>query len=154
MQPPFDDAIKVHRWFAVECNNAAWDSIEGKSRSPEEMDRMITVAHAARWHWKHAGGAVNEQRALCLLAYAYLTAGNCQEALHYAQGCFALTEAAPAGLTDFDRAVAFDAYAKAASRSGDSATAGPLQEKARQIAESLPDMDDRETALRIMATIQ
>src|SRR5690606_20691237 len=87
MEPPFEDAIKTNRWFAVECNNAAWDIIEGGNRSPEAIDRMITAAHAARWHWQRAGATINEQRALSLLAYAYFTANNIPNALHYARAC-------------------------------------------------------------------
>ena len=151
MEPPFEDAIKTNRWFAVECNNTAWDIIEGGNRSPEAIDSMITAAHAARWHWQRAGAAINELRALNLLAYAYLTASNIPNALHYARACYAITETAPEGLTDFDRALACGALAKATAQSGDTATAGPLQEQAMAIAEALPDKDDREVVLRLIA---
>ena len=71
---PFD-VDKADRWFAVECNNRTWDLIEKTDRSVEEVHQMIDLAHAAAWHWSNVGSLLNQLRAQCLLATAYVAAG-------------------------------------------------------------------------------
>lgn len=71
---PFNVA-RAHSWFAVELNNLAWDCVENKDRSEEQLELMIHAAHAACYHWLQTGTALNHLRAQCLLATAYATAG-------------------------------------------------------------------------------
>ena len=80
--PPFD-VIQAHRWFAVEANNAAWDLIEADERPREQRREMVQLAHAAAWHWAHAGSAIHQLRASILLAAAYVAVGEYASALHY-----------------------------------------------------------------------
>ena len=72
--PPFDLA-QAHRWFAIECNNEAWDLVEKADRAPPETQRMISAAHAAALHWGAVGNALNRLRAENLLAAVYSAAG-------------------------------------------------------------------------------
>lgn len=99
---PFD-LLKANRWFAIECNNQAWDLVEKKHRSPDEVERMIHRAHAARYHWQHAGEELNWLRADVLLATAYCAANRSENALIYAQSAANLVEQAE-GITPFDQA--------------------------------------------------
>lgn len=82
--PPFDLG-KAHRWFAVECNNRAWDLVEAESLTETEQAELIQVAHASRYHWQFAGDALNHLRGEYLLATAYLRAQRGEPALHHAQ---------------------------------------------------------------------
>ncbi|MBI1345313.1 hypothetical protein GC163_03405 [bacterium] len=115
------DTTVAHRWFAIECNNAAWDLIEAPSLSPEEELRMLDLAHAAHWHWGQVGTAINQQRALCLLSTAYLWVRDPAAAARYARACQQITESQPDGLTPFDRAAALGCESAAARRLKDSA---------------------------------
>jgi hypothetical protein len=69
MSRPDPEAVeKMHRFFAVECNNRAWELTEQTSRSEEETHEMRTTAHAADYHWAVLGPPVNRVRARILLA--------------------------------------------------------------------------------------
>src|SRR5829696_569161 len=90
MSAPFDEQV-AQRWFAVECNNRAWDLLERSDRTAEEADEMVHLAHASCWHWQHAGTEINRLRAMCLLANVYSQVGRAQEALRYAVECLNLS---------------------------------------------------------------
>lgn len=108
--PPFDLA-QAHRWFAVECNNRAWDLDEAGERSAGERGRMLHLAHAALFHWSQVGTALQRLRALTLLTTAYATAGFAQPAQQYADETLGELAADIEGATPFDHA---SAYASAA----------------------------------------
>lgn len=120
--PPLDIAA-AHRWFGIECNNAAWDLLELPSRSADESDHMLHLAHAALHHWSHIGTPINRLRGLCLLATTCTAAGRSEEATHWASACLALSDKlgmpdSPADQHKNDAQTAFDracAHACAAS---------------------------------------
>ncbi|MFN0019032.1 MAG: hypothetical protein ACKVP0_12280 [Pirellulaceae bacterium] len=64
---PFDLA-KAQRWFAIECNNAAWELLDKPGRTADETERLLHVAHASVHHWLAAGNAMNQLRGVVLLA--------------------------------------------------------------------------------------
>ena len=68
--PPFEDPAAVHRWMAIECNNAAWDLLEQPTMTDDETDRAMTLACTSQWHWQHAGRPENHLRAGLLGATA------------------------------------------------------------------------------------
>lgn len=117
--PPFDEAV-AHRWFAVECNNQAWDLVEAASRTAEQDHRMVALAYAASLHWHEVGTDLNRLRASNLLATACAAVGDGSAAQRHAEACLAwferleVADGAAAedakeksgGVTDFDRACA------------------------------------------------
>jgi len=117
MNSPNFDVTAAQRWFAIACNNGAWDLVEAPTRSPDETARMLDLAHAASWHWSQVGAPVNQQRAACLLATAYVVARDSVAAERYADRCLALTESLTDGLSPFDRAAALGCTAAAAALS-------------------------------------
>ncbi|MCC7421000.1 MAG: hypothetical protein IT428_12025 [Planctomycetaceae bacterium] len=110
-EPPFD-LTRAHRWFAVECNNRAWDLVEAAERTPDEVEEMLHSAHAAWLHWKPVGTLLNELRAEKLLAMAYCVAGVSERALWHARRCRALSDRAGDTQTPFDRAGAWGALSR------------------------------------------
>lgn len=86
------DIAKAHRWFAVECNNAAWTLLELPTRTAEETERLLHAAHAAVLHWAAVGTPVHRLRGLSLLATAYTAAGRTEEAIRWATEALALSE--------------------------------------------------------------
>lgn len=98
------DLPRAHRWFAVECNNEAWELVERPARTADENDLMIHLAHAAYWHWLHAGEALNRLRALCLLATACNAAERRAEGRRYGEEALRLLDEISAKATPFDRA--------------------------------------------------
>jgi len=68
-RPAADDIAKWHRWFAIECNNRAWQLAEQADRSARETDEMLETAHAAALHWRAVGTELHVIRARLLLAH-------------------------------------------------------------------------------------
>jgi len=148
--PPFDLAT-AHRWFAIESNNAAWDLIEKPDRSADETEQMLHAAHAACLHWREVGEPINELRAQCLLANAYLAADNPAAALTYANKCVELSQSDPAGQTDFDRSTAYLCASNAYAGVGDQDQARKMQRQAIDLALQLQDAEEQQVAKQMIA---
>ena len=142
MSPPPFDLAKAHRWFAVEFNNQAWDLVEKPTRTPEEVQRMIDLAHAALVHWQEAGTALNRQRAENLLATAYAVAADASAAVSHAERCLSLSVQNAKEESPFDRATALGCAARAHGLAGDAGQQERLRTLA-QAAAALLDDDDR-----------
>ena len=141
-QPGFELA-KAHRWFAVECNNVAWDLLEKPNFTPDDRERMLHAAHAACFHWAHAGNEVNRQRALCLLAEVHAELGHAPLALQHARLAHELSGRLTDQLTDFDRTFVEICLARALAANGHADEARRAKQTARDLAAALTDADDR-----------
>ncbi len=139
-EAPFDLA-KAHRWFAIECNNGAWDLIEKANRTSDETEQMIRLAHVAAYHWDSAGNDLNRQRAENLLATAYAAADVPKAAVHYAERCLSLSVKNAKEETPFDRATALGCAARAHELAGDAAIGQRLRTLAKAASEALEDED-------------
>ena len=84
-RPSAGDLEKWHRWFAVECNNTAWDLAERTTRSEAENAQLLDAAHAAAFHWTQSGTELNVARARLLLAQAHALVGHGAIAVQYAR---------------------------------------------------------------------
>ena len=87
-RPSVEEIAKWHRWFAISCNNRAWELVEREQRTPAEAHELLHTAHAAAWHWGRAGTPLNEARAHMLLGMAHALAGDGGLALRYAMSSF------------------------------------------------------------------
>ena len=103
-----------HRAQAIECNNGVWAMVEAE-RTPANDEEMLRRAYAAAYHWQRARGAtaINEARALYMLAKVHLIADLPDRSLHYADACMAATWGAADLAADFDLAYAHEARARA-----------------------------------------
>jgi hypothetical protein len=151
MPAPAFDLPVAHRWFAVEFNNRAWDIVEAARRSPEEIDRMVHLAHAAAAHWSEVGQPVHQMRALALLAHAYAVAGEGKAAVKYARRCNALSGSLNDEQTSFDRASVAACMACALRCDGQIDEARVFEANARSLAAKLEDADDRPVIERLMS---
>lgn len=140
-EAPFD-LPRAQRWFAVECNNIAWDLLDKPSRTEDETERMLHVAHASVHHWLTAGNELNRLRGMVLLANVYASAGLPEGARLYADKAFVLSAAAGETQTPFDRATSLAAVSRANSIAGDKVRAKEFLDLAQQAASKL-DADDR-----------
>lgn len=91
------------KWFAVWCNNEAWDLVEAEQLEGDDAERMIHAAHTACYHWMEVGEKINHLRALVLLTSAYLKVQQGACAVHYAEQAVALLKDCNE-VTGFDRA--------------------------------------------------
>jgi hypothetical protein len=138
---PFD-LPRAQRWFAVECNNVAWDLLDKPNRTTDETERMLHVAHASVHHWLGAGNELNHLRGLVLLSNVYASAGLSDGARLYSDKALVLSAAAGETQTAFDRATTLAAVSRAYSVAGDKVRAKEFFDLAHQAATKL-DADER-----------
>jgi hypothetical protein len=146
------DQASAQRWFAVEFNNEAWNLVEAPQRSPEQIERLLHLAHAACLHWSAIGDSLNRQRALDLLAHAYAAAGRGEQAVDYAEQAWQLSERHGDKQPPFDSAEACATMAIAFAAAGRSADAEAWKNTARE-ASSKFDPGDRSVIERLLNTI-
>jgi hypothetical protein len=139
-EAPFD-LPQAHRWFAIECNNQAWDLVEKPGRSAEETERMIRLAQAAAYHWDAIGADLNRQRAENLLATVYAAADVPKAAVYYAERCLSLSLKNAKEETPFDRAAALGCAARAHALAGDAAQAKRLRTLAKAASDAMENED-------------
>ncbi len=150
--PPFDLA-RAHRWFAVECNNEAWDLLESPSRTPDEVERMLHLAHASWFHWHAVGTPLNQLRAECLLSTAYGKAGIADGALRHAERCLALSHSVGDMQTAFDRATALGCAAAAEKLAGQPARADEFHNRAREAASKFTEPEEQAVFERLYGAL-
>lgn len=131
----------VHRFFAVETNNAAWRHIEAGEAGP-----ALENAWASLLHWRAAGGPVHVARAYGTVSRAYAAAGEGAPALRHAEAY--LGARAGEGWEEWDLPFALGAAARAHGLLGGLGEARRLRGEAAAAAEALDDPDDRAICLR------
>jgi len=141
-KPPLDSKAG-HHWFAVECNNEAWAIAEAKSRTAGDIERMIHAAHAACYHWQHAGKLLNHLRAEQLLTVAYLVAARPESAMRHAKRMLELDEQAGNDRSPFDIACTLAWSALAHRLNGSEDDAATLAERFGSACEDLASEPDR-----------
>jgi hypothetical protein len=114
--PDGDPAVRA---LAVTANNLASALEEAASRSGDETAAMLDAARASREFWARAGGWLEAERALYVLARCHLAAGDAAAALGHAERCLAICE--ENGADDFERCFAHGAVALAQRALGDAA---------------------------------
>lgn len=137
--PSEQELAKWQRWFAVECNNTAWDLAEKPQRSPEENEAMLQAAHAAAYHWSKAGNELNQVRARLLLAQVHALLGDGPRALEYALSSHAYLTKHPS--EDWERALSHAVLAHAAKVAGQEALYREHYLVAKRLGEGLPEDD-------------
>lgn len=142
-QPEAGEMARCHRWFAVEGNNRAWALAAQEERTPDEELLMLTLAHAAAFHWAAGGGSLEVARADYTLAHVYALTGHGTLALGYARRALAFFEANPAEGEDWDRAFAHAELAHAAAAAEDGALHAAEYLLAARHGADIADLEDR-----------
>ena len=132
-----------HRAQAIDANNSVWGLLDGRDHTAAEADDLLQRAYAAAYHWQRAsgGGPINSARAAWLVSRAHATLGHGEVALHHAQRCADLTEAAGGDAADFDQAYAYEARARALACLGRLDEAGEHYRRAAAV--EIRDEQDR-----------
>ncbi|QDT31067.1 hypothetical protein [Thalassoglobus polymorphus] len=148
MTTPQFDVAAAHRWFAIECNNGSWDLVEAESRTETQIEEMLHLAHAARFHWQHAGTELNLLKADLLLATAYCIAKRPENGLVYASHARAhlnsIKDANP-----FDHACLAGASALAHQLAGQEQQAAQARNEFKQRLEEIDDSSEKELLLQL-----
>jgi hypothetical protein len=144
--PTTEDIAKWQKWFAVACNNRAWELAEQPSRTPSEAHEMLHTAHAAAWHWSRVGTELNAARAQMLLGFAHALAGDGPLALRYATSSFNYFN--EHGAPDWEQAFAHAVLAAAAKAAGNHDLHAEHYAEAARLGEAIADAEDREVFMR------
>ena len=136
---PQEELPRLHKYFAIECNNRAWRLSEAARRSAAEDREMLDAAHAAAFHWSKAGTELHAARAAMLLAHVHALLGHGELATGYARSSFDFLTAreSPAWEIAFAHAV----LANAAAAARDRATHAAHYARAKALGAALDDED-------------
>ncbi len=87
-EPTAEELHRWHRFFAVECNNSAWQMTLDDA-SERNTKAMLNAAHASVYHWLHVGTELNKMRGYTLLAHVHAFCGHGAIALEYINEAYA-----------------------------------------------------------------
>lgn len=142
---------RMHRFFAVECNNGSWDLIEKADRTEQDNRNMLYMAYSAAYHWSIVGTPLNGARADMLLSQVHSYLGEGNAALVYARRALNFCENNPC--EDWDLAFAHAGLALAASVAGEADLHRRHYALAIQHGEAIQDEEDRRIFIESFAKI-
>jgi hypothetical protein len=152
-QPEFDVA-GAHKYFSAHCFNRTWELLDKPDRTPEEDERMIRLSLASHWHWTQRAdcNATNTSVAHWQTSRVYAVLKMADNARRYAHLALAACEAE--GILPFCRGYAYEALARAEWVAGNTGETEAAIERAREAAETIPDLDTRKRLLEDLASIE
>jgi DNA-binding transcriptional MerR regulator len=140
------------RRIGIALFNATWTLLEKESRTRDEDDAMLHMAHASRHHWAASGtDAAHLARGEWQCSRVYATLRRTEPCLHHAQRVLDLCK--ENGVGDFDLAFAYEALARGHAIAGDTEQARSYTEQALTAAEDIAEEDSRELLLGDLETI-
>ena len=143
--PEDTDPDAWHRYFAMECNNRAWQ-LAVLPRTPADDLEMLNSAHAAAYHWEFAGSPINHMRAKLLLAEVHALLGLADTAFAYAVEVRAYFLAGE--ISDWEIAYVHAIHAHAAAISGETRLHNESYAAASAAVEAISDDEDRKLVLK------
>jgi hypothetical protein len=140
------------RRIGIALFNATWTMLEKETRTRDEDDAMLHMAHAARHHWAASGtDAAHLARGEWQCSRVYAVLGRPEPCLHHAQRVLDLCQ--ENGVADFDLAFAYEALARGHAIAGDAEQARAFTRQALAAAAGIADQDDRDLLLSDLETI-
>jgi hypothetical protein len=138
--PPFDLA-RAHRWFSAECFNRVWALLDKADRTPDECERMISLAHASLAHWRERADCAPGKLSIGYwqVARVYAVLGQADNARRYGRLCLE----ASAAETPFLLGYAHEALARAEKLAGNASAALSHLAEAHRLAALVADAEDR-----------
>ena len=147
------DVRAAHDYFSKQCFNSAWDLIEKGNKAENEILAMIHTAHASVYHWLRRVDCTDQNLSIGYwqLSHMYALIGEGGNAFRYAEIC--KKHSKMHGVASVFLGYAYEALARALSITGNQEDKVKYLEKARQLAQTLPD-DDREQLLGDLADVK
>ncbi|MGY0216192.1 hypothetical protein ACWJJH_02265 [Endozoicomonadaceae bacterium StTr2] len=148
-KPETNNLKDWHRYFAVSCNNRAWE-LAVKERTKEEDEELLNVAHASAQHWGQVGTELNIMRAKMLLAEVHALLGLGDSSLRMAREI--KTYFLKADTPDWELAYVHTINAHAAKVAGDDSFESAYMD-AEATIEAIKDPEDRAVVLQTFELI-
>lgn len=148
--PPFDRAA-AHRWFSADCFNRVWTLLEKPDRTPDDCERMISLAHASLAHWRERADCTKQNLSIGYwqLSRVYAVLRQAENARRYGQLCLDVSGAEP----PFFPGYAHEALARAERLAGNLAVAQQHLAEARRLAAQVADAEERRALENDLATL-
>jgi hypothetical protein len=140
-----------HRKLAAELFNGTWDLILKKRRTKEEVDAMIHMAHASRYHWSLVGGPKELAIGEWQISRVYAVLSRPEPSLFHAQRALEICEARH--VDGFPLAYAYEALARAFAIAGKSRLREACLKLAKAAGTKIDDAEDREQFLKDLRTV-
>ena len=150
--PPAAVDLALHRRLAVDLFNFVWTLLEKPQRSVEENDAMLNAACASCYHWGLVGQPVNQARGQWQISRVCSVLGLAESAAHHARRSLKICRQHNIG--DFDLAFAYEALARAAAVAKNADRCRENLQLARDAANDIKEVDDREWLMKNLAEIQ
>lgn len=136
-----EQPVTDERGLAARLFTGTWGLLEKESRTAEEDDRMVHMAHASRFHWDNAGDDQHRAIGEWQIARVYAVLRRGEPALFHARR--ALAYASRPGADDWLLASAHEGLARAQAVAGDTESARDSRETALRLLEKITDAEDR-----------
>ena len=145
--------VPTHRALAVDCFNSTWEYLDKPTRTPEEAEAMIHLAHVSFWHWTQVEDHTPQNLSVGLwqLSRVYAVAGLSERAIYFSDRCIQVSE--ENHLLPFYRGYAFEAMARAKAIVGEKADTTSFVDRARLLAQKVEEVDDQKLLLDDLETI-
>jgi len=141
-----------HRKIGADLFNYTWSLLDRKDRTEEDEVEMLHAAHASRYHWGHAGTALNTSIGDWQISRVYATLGRAEPALFHARRALEVTRRRRFGR--FYLAYAYEGLARAASIAGDRRTRDRCLREARRVGAQIREQDGRRMLFEDLASIR
>ncbi|HCB04438.1 MAG TPA: hypothetical protein DEQ43_09370 [Nocardioides bacterium] len=135
------EPVADERQLAIALFGETWRELEKETRTPDEADRMIHLAHASRLHWDNVGDDQNRAAGEWQISRVYSTLGRGEPALFHAQRC--VDYSARDGIHDWMVAGAQEGLARALAVSGDLEAARDARDRAIALLGEISDPEDQ-----------
>lgn len=141
----------MHKLCAASLFNRTWTELERTDRSTGDDEVMLDMAHASLWHWRVVGQPLNWARGEWLVSRVCSVLGQPESALRHARSYLRLCDEHQ--LTEFDRAFAHEAIARAHSIGGDANGVATHVQYGLAAAEHIEKHEDREWVRRNLGSV-
>jgi hypothetical protein len=148
--PPFDLA-RAHRWFSADCFNRVWTLLDKPDRTPDDSERMISLAHASLAHWRERADCTPQNLSIGYwqVSRVYAVLGQAENARHYGQLCLDVSGTEPPFLLGY----AHEALARAERLAGNTTSSQQHLAEARRLAALVADTEERRALENDLATL-
>ena len=139
--PTEEEQNRLHKYFGIEYNNAAWP-LGTKERTPQEDQDFLDYAHASKLHWQSIGTELQKMRGLLLVAHAHASVGLGKTALPWARECTKYFTSQDT--ENWELAFTHMIHAQAAHAAGESAEHAEQYQLAKDIVDAMPEDKTKE----------
>ncbi len=143
---------RQHRRIGADLFNYTWSLLELPHRTSDENDEMLHAAHASRYHWGHAGRALQRSIGEWQISRVYSVLGRAEPAFYH--GRRALEIARSAHLAPFYVAYGYEALARASAVAGKPRLRDRYVRSAESTGRKIRSPDDRRMLKEDLSTVR